>query len=281
MELREEYKKCAEVIEPSEAQMERMKKNILEQVKAPQKKKPIPFGRIAAVGGSVAACAVIAVAAVRLSSDADSSALATGSSNAAVMESYSRAEDISESIMADAAAADEEPSYVMSDSAAADVQVNASSYSPESDNTSISYPVADGSTDKAIGEATENGNADSVVTDKAPDNEEAAEVADEEIDDAPIFEAEDTVADVQTNTAPGTDTLPVIEFSDDYLECYTDDAKYVLAKDDLNSTDTVGEAFEMQDGLGELYTVELNGDAMHITRLSDSYFIGVYIKVQE
>lgn len=277
MDLREEYKKCAEVIEPSEAQMERMKKNILEQINAPQKKKPIPFGRIAAVGGSVAACAVIAVAAVRLSSDADSSALATGSSNAAVMESYSRAEDMSESIMADAAAADEEPSYVMSDSAAADVQVNAPSYAPESDNTSISYPVADGSTDKAVGEATENGYADSIVT----DNEEAAEVADEEIDDAPIFEAEDTVADIQTNTAPGTDTLPVIEFSDDYLECYTDDAKFVLAKDDLNSTNTVGEAFEMQDGLGELYTVELNGDAMYITRLSDSYFIGVYIKVQE
>ncbi len=65
MDFREEYKKQAEVMTPSAEAMERMTAKIMEQVNAPVKK-AIPFKRIAYIGGTVAACAVIAVGAVRL-----------------------------------------------------------------------------------------------------------------------------------------------------------------------------------------------------------------------
>lgn len=65
MDFREEYKKQAEVMTPSAEAMERMTKNIMEQINAPVKK-AIPFKKIAYIGGSVAACAVIAVGIIRL-----------------------------------------------------------------------------------------------------------------------------------------------------------------------------------------------------------------------
>lgn len=65
MNFREEYKNSIEIMSPSAEQMARMKKNILEQVKAPEKK-AIPFKKIAYIGGAVAACAVISVAAINI-----------------------------------------------------------------------------------------------------------------------------------------------------------------------------------------------------------------------
>ncbi len=65
MDFREEYKKSAEVMTPSAEAMERMTRNIMEQVKAPVKK-AIPFRKISYIGGAVAACAVITLGAVKL-----------------------------------------------------------------------------------------------------------------------------------------------------------------------------------------------------------------------
>ena len=65
MDFREEYKKSAEVMTPSAEAMERMTRNIMEQVNAPVKK-AIPFRKISYIGGAVAACAVITLGAVKL-----------------------------------------------------------------------------------------------------------------------------------------------------------------------------------------------------------------------
>lgn len=65
MNFREEYKNNIEIMSPSAEQLERMKKNILEQAKAPEKK-AIPFKKIAYIGSAVAACAVISVAAINI-----------------------------------------------------------------------------------------------------------------------------------------------------------------------------------------------------------------------
>lgn len=65
MNFREEYKNSIEIMSPSAEQLERMKKNILEQAKAPVKK-AIPFKKIAYIGSAVAACAVISVAAINI-----------------------------------------------------------------------------------------------------------------------------------------------------------------------------------------------------------------------
>ncbi len=65
MNFREEYKNQAEVMNPSTEAMKRMTQSILEQVKAPAKK-AIPFKKITYIGGTVAACAVIAIGAAVL-----------------------------------------------------------------------------------------------------------------------------------------------------------------------------------------------------------------------
>lgn len=65
MNFREEYKNDMQIAGPSAEQLERMKSNVLAQTAEPVKK-TLPLKRIAAVGGAVAACAVISVAAVNI-----------------------------------------------------------------------------------------------------------------------------------------------------------------------------------------------------------------------
>lgn len=75
MKFSEEYKKSAENINPDRQTIDRMKaavlKELQEQPDAPaqpleEPKKPLPLRRIAYIGGAVAACAAITVAAVNL-----------------------------------------------------------------------------------------------------------------------------------------------------------------------------------------------------------------------
>lgn len=75
MKFNEEYKKSAENINPDRQTIDRMKaavlKELQEQPDAPaqpleEPKKPLPLRRIAYIGGAVAACAAITVAAVNL-----------------------------------------------------------------------------------------------------------------------------------------------------------------------------------------------------------------------
>ena len=75
MKFSEEYKKSAENINPDRQTIDRMKaavlKELQEQPDAPaqpleEPKKPLPLRRIAYIGGAVAACAAITIAAVNL-----------------------------------------------------------------------------------------------------------------------------------------------------------------------------------------------------------------------
>lgn len=141
MKFSEEYKKSAENINPDRQTIDRMKAAVLKELQehpdAPaqsleEPKKPLPLRRIAYIGGAVAACAAITVAAVNLvpslkasnvmisSGDiADSSASAAeiaGNETAAPEFSMIQnaatagsAEDIAEEAAADEAPADEAP----------------------------------------------------------------------------------------------------------------------------------------------------------------------------
>ena len=141
MKFSEEYKKSAENINPDRQTIDRMKAAVLKELQehpdAPaqpleEPKKPLPLRRIAYIGGAVAACAAITVAAVNLvpslkasnvmissGAIADSSASAAeiaGNETAAPEFSMIQnaatagsAEDIAEEAAADEAPADEAP----------------------------------------------------------------------------------------------------------------------------------------------------------------------------
>ena len=141
MKFSEEYKKSAENINPDRQTIDRMKaavlKELQEQPDAPaqpleEPKKPLPLRRIAYIGGAVAACAAITVAAVNLvpslkASNAmiSSGAIADSSASAAEIAgnetaapefsmiqnaaTAGSAEDIAEKAAADEAPADEAP----------------------------------------------------------------------------------------------------------------------------------------------------------------------------
>lgn len=140
MKFSEEYKKSAENINPDRQTIDRMKaavlKELQEQPDAPaqpleEPKKPLPLRRIAYIGGAVAACAAITVAAVNLvpslkaSNAMISCAIADSSASAAEIAgnetaapefsmiqnaaTAGSAEDIAEEAAADEAPADEAP----------------------------------------------------------------------------------------------------------------------------------------------------------------------------
>lgn len=75
MKFSEEYKKSAENINPDRQTIDRMKAAVLKELQehpdapaqpAEEPKKPLPLRRIAYIGGAVAACAAITIAAVNL-----------------------------------------------------------------------------------------------------------------------------------------------------------------------------------------------------------------------
>lgn len=68
MNFREEYKNEISEISPDEAAVERIRRGVAEKLTMPEnaKKKPLPVRRIAMIGGSLAACLVIGVAALTL-----------------------------------------------------------------------------------------------------------------------------------------------------------------------------------------------------------------------
>lgn len=72
MNFKEEYKKSADSISPDKEAIDRMKAAVLAEIaKEPEKsaaeaRKPLPFKRIAIIGGAAAACAVITISAINL-----------------------------------------------------------------------------------------------------------------------------------------------------------------------------------------------------------------------
>lgn len=65
MDFREEYKKSAEIMNPTEDTMARMKKNIMEKASQPNKKSA-SHRRLMYAGSAAAACVVVAIAAVAI-----------------------------------------------------------------------------------------------------------------------------------------------------------------------------------------------------------------------
>lgn len=74
MKFSEEYKKSVDSMSPDKGSIDRMKAAVLARLEsekeapapAPERKKPIFFRRIAAIGGAAAACAVLTIAAVNI-----------------------------------------------------------------------------------------------------------------------------------------------------------------------------------------------------------------------
>lgn len=88
MKFSEEYKKSVDSMSPDRESIDRMKAAVLARLEsekeapapAPERKKPILFRRIAAIGGAAAACAVLTIAAVNIVNRSGGSGL-VGSGN--------------------------------------------------------------------------------------------------------------------------------------------------------------------------------------------------------
>lgn len=107
MNFREEYIKAVEEITPDRQTIDRMKENVLRMTRT---KRAFPFKAVAAIGGTVAACAVVTVAAVRIAPlmKASDNARIVGSSASGASESMAEnAADVNGAVNEDAPAEDE------------------------------------------------------------------------------------------------------------------------------------------------------------------------------
>lgn len=198
MDFREEYKKQAEVMTPSAEAMERMTKNIMEQINAPAKK-AIPFRKISYIGGAVAACAVIAVGAVKLLPSMESE-LATA--DAALTDSTA-------AVYQENAAADEEGF----------TPVNGIQSQADSDNTKLEYALGDSAatspdTDAVYDEAMDAAeDTAAVISPIISENEDIALPSDKTF-------AEGAPTEAVENTAPEE----VMEEAEAAVECATEES---------------------------------------------------------
>ncbi len=234
MNFREEYKNSIEIMSPSAEQLERMKKNILEQAKAPEKK-AIPFKKIAYIGGAVAACAVISVAAINIIPR-----LSGGSSGLTAAESFNA---VSGNAFEDGmmeAAADYAPEYVTEDKSISDdvcakpdcddAYISDGTYEPSFDPM-VDYDLnaegdaaADDACNDVIADVSEMTDAptSSPVTTTAVN---AGSSTDTPTEDVPASEdvAQDVVQDIETEL--------LVEISADLSTIFVDYDRYILVDD--------------------------------------------------
>lgn len=251
MNFREEYKKSAEIIAPSAEALQRMKSNVLEKINTPAKK-VFPWKKISAIGGSVAACAVIGVAAVRFipqsmnstdmtAASMSSVAMAESAADAADAGNYGILTDKSESEKMDAAL--DQADEINSMPADSDHPKSVDENAPEQ---AISAPSASSAPSTTVATPPEN--------------------------TAPCEEAGD---------AAETSYQQII-FNDDMSGCtygnkiYSLDAK--LGYYDNTSTALAGIVCEDRSS-GMLYLVEFNSTELYISELKGD-FIGVFIKAE-
>lgn len=218
MSFKEEYKNCAEIMEPSAQQLERMKRNVLEQIKTPEKK-AIPFKKIAYIGSAVAACAVLSIAAVniipRLSTGRNELAASSLTSSA---ESYSDAGAEKFDMLTDGTGAAAENATIdeaASDTAADDVLTDNTDDRAADDEESIAAVAP--SEEKGITDGSINGYDDDT---DAPQNDSVSAPTTTRVntENAPEDSADMTVAD----------SASTLEISDDMNTIVFDSAKYVL-----------------------------------------------------
>lgn len=195
MNFREEYKNSIEIMSPSAEQLERMKKNILEQAKTPEKK-AIPFKKIAYIGSAVAACAVISVAAINIVPR-----LTNGSADLTAADSSTATADMAEggNLTADFAM-DAEAAYEGFSTADTETEVKSESHS------ATTIPAMNGDFVDVMEDAEYD------IFDEVSDNAEKEPVLDGEASDDIITDSEDSAADSAfTPSATTTGTVSCVE----------------------------------------------------------------------
>ena len=237
MSFKEEYKNCAEIMEPSAQQLERMKRNVLEQIKTPEKK-AIPFKKIAYIGSAVAACAVLSIAAVniipRLSTGRNELAASSLTSSAEL--SYSEAGAGKFDMLTDGTGAAAENATIneaASEPATDDVLTdNADDRAAENDEESGATVAP--SEEKGVTDNSVNGYDDDT---NAPQGDSVSAPTTTAVDCGNV--PEDT-ADMAV-----TDSSSTLEISDDMSMIAFDGAKYVLV-DNGSAPPTDIEMYEIE-----------------------------------
>lgn len=237
MSFKEEYKNCTEIMEPSAQQLERMKRNVLEQIKTPEKK-AIPFKKIAYIGSAVAACAVLSIAAVniipRLSTGRNELAASSLTSSAEL--SYSDAGAGKFDMLTDGtdAVAENATNDEVALESASDESVidNASDRVAEDAEESIAAVAP--SEEKGIIDDSLNGYNDET---DAPQSDSVS-VSTTTAVDYEIFPKD-------TDDMVITDSASTLEISDDMSTITFDDAKYVLV-DNGSAPPTDIEMYEIE-----------------------------------
>lgn len=275
MNFREEYKNSIEIMSPSAEQLERMKKNILEQAKAPEKK-AIPFKKIAYIGSAVAACAVISVAAINIvprllggSADLTATESCSDTAGAAV-----GGDAFNESINKDSAtnaAVDFAPEYVVADGAIADYDydmelgtksddasfndsVNTPNFEPVGELNAAEESADDACCDDVVADEAEMTDAPTYAptTTTAVNIDSSTDTPTEEVtasDDA----VQDVVQDIETELA--------IEMSEDLSTIIVDyDDRYVLADDGYSPPSDVNMREERFTADGMEYWLHFYGE---------------------
>ena len=297
MDFREEYKKSAEIMNPSAESMLRMKQNILEQAKKTPSKKAIPFRQIAIAGGSVAACAVIGISAARFLPQSALTANDAMISSSACMESYcesaenttsatagsavsdmilDKSADAEKSINEDAADYDisaddangfiapEMPAAPMAPEAAeepaapdADAATDNADTSPESESTGLKEPEA-----PMLPELPAEPEEPSLP--ELPTEPEAPEAS--LLPELPIFPAvpEEPAPpmepDAPEDTVENESDYSLITFDEDLKVCRTDNGTYIFVE-------------ILEDGYYPEYDGSLPAEWMQDTTFGASYFV--------
>lgn len=287
MDFREEYKKSAEVMTPSAEAMERMTKNIMEQINAPAKK-AIPFKKISYIGGAVAACAVITVGAVKLLPSMQTElATADAAANESVTAVYQDSAAEEEYAPLNGVTADKDSaSDIITDfamDAAEDAVAESESifdYAADAgdDTTAVAAPTVganEGSSlfeDKSIAD-----NADIFVAEEGVMEE--AEIAIDSVADENYQKHETTDSNINAEAAPEY-SAEIIYVADDMQSFRIGDTEYIRLPDDaaIVFPDDCKVSHYMTDD-GKEYSVGDFGDVVILTHtLSDHHgeMCGIY-----
>ncbi len=303
MDFREEYKKSAEIMNPSAESMLRMKQNILEQAKAAPAKKAIPFRKIAIAGGSVAACAVIGISAAHFLPQSEASANDALMSSYVSMESCCEAADSATSATAGSAVSD----MILDKSADAEKSINedAADYdvpaeeangliAPEAPAAPMApeaaeepaAPDADAATDNADtfpeNGGTEKKEPEAPTLPELPAEPEAPEAAEPPSDpvypDIPILpaypEGPETPVVPDNPITPEPPIPP--EEPEDIVENESDDPLIAFNEDlKICQTDNGTYIFKeiLEDGAYPEYDGSLPAEWMHDTTFGSDYFV--------
>ena len=265
MDFKEQYKQCAEIMDPSPEAMERMRNNILAQTAAPAKK-TIPFKKIAYAGSALAACAVIAVAGAAILPR-----LSTNEMAEAVME------DSSKSL--NCAATEAEGQAAADNKFAENGYMEYAAQADDADADCIACEVADPECEGAAEESENEFFADSADSNAAVNwNNDAASTT-TAIES--VFAPTDEYSDISGGSADMAEDAPqeLIVFVDGYY-CFTvGDAEYIALPEDISDKLEYSDDCAVTivyDADSEAYLIYDNADLIRLERRSDGHDFGYY-----